>query len=88
MFGYIYILRSLKNNRFYIGSTNNLTRRLAEHKGGLSKYTKNNLPVNLEFFQKYPTIKLARQIEFRLKRLKRRDIIEKIIKEKNIKLEL
>jgi hypothetical protein len=31
MKGYIYILQSLKNQRFYIGSTNDLERRVVEH---------------------------------------------------------
>ena len=37
--------------------------------------------MELVFSQEYETIKLARQIEFKLKRLKRKDFIEKIIKE-------
>ncbi|MBI2096105.1 MAG: GIY-YIG nuclease family protein, partial [Candidatus Taylorbacteria bacterium] len=28
---YVYVLRSLKNGRFYIGCTNNLERRIFEH---------------------------------------------------------
>jgi len=88
MLGIVYILQSIKNATFYIGSTNNLNRRILEHQNGYDKYTKNILPIKLVFFQKFPTIKKARQIEFRLKKFKRRDIIERIVKEKEIKLKL
>ena len=39
MKGFIYILRSFKNNRYYIGSTNNLTRRIKEHIQGKNRFT-------------------------------------------------
>jgi len=44
---YVYIIRSLKNNRNYIGSTNNLKRRLKEHNTGQSKYTSLTRPFKL-----------------------------------------
>jgi len=75
----IYILQSLKNSSYYIGSTIDLTNKLHEHKDGRVKSTKNLRPLKLVFFQKYDQIKLARRIEYKLKKLKRRDIIEKII---------
>jgi len=39
MSAYVYILQSLKNSRFYIGSTTDLNRRLQEHLSGRSTYT-------------------------------------------------
>jgi putative endonuclease len=36
---YTYVLYSKKLNRFYIGSTNNLKRRIAEHKSGKTHTT-------------------------------------------------
>lgn len=87
MKGIVYILKSLKNNRFYIGSTNDLRRRLREHQQGKNKYTKNILPMKPIFTQTYPTLRTARKIEYRLKKLKRKDIIEKIIKENKIRLD-
>ena len=41
---YIYVLRSLKNGRRYVGYTNNLERRLKEHNNGQSTYTKLTKP--------------------------------------------
>lgn len=48
---YVYILQSLKDNGLYIGSTNNLRRRLAEHQSGKSLATKGRLPIKLVHYQ-------------------------------------
>lgn len=85
--GIVYILQSEVNGRYYIGSTNNLARRLFEHNEGLSKYTSLTRPFKLVFSQKYNSLEQARKIEFRLKKFKRRDIIEKIIENRIIKLD-
>lgn len=81
---YVYILQSLKNNKFYIGSTTDLQRRLDEHNSGHSPYTKNNLPFKLVFQQIYPNLVDARKVESWLKRLKSRIILEQIIEEGKI----
>ena len=70
---------------YYIGSSVNPERRLDYHNQGRVKATKNKGPWILKFFQIFPTIKEARKIEYRLKRFKRRDIIERIIKDGYIK---
>lgn len=80
----VYILQSLKNNRYYIGSTNNFERRYAEHSNGLVKATKNILPLKLVFKQEFADIKIARKIEYRLKKKKSKVIIEKIISDGKI----
>ena len=76
----IYIIQSIKNNRYYIGSTENITLRLLAHNQGKVVATKYMKPWKLKFFMPYPTIKSAKQIEYKLKRLKRKDIIDGIIK--------
>lgn len=43
----VYILKSLKDRKRYIGFTENLERRLSEHKNGLVKSTKNRGPLKL-----------------------------------------
>jgi putative endonuclease len=82
---FVYILR-LKNNRFYIGSTTDINGRLRRHEIGSVKATEYLRPIKLEFFQEYNNINLARKIEHRLKRFKRKDFIEKIIKDGLIKM--
>ncbi|GAB4219841.1 MAG: hypothetical protein Fur009_7780 [Candidatus Microgenomates bacterium] len=83
---FVYILKSLKNNRFYIGSTQDINKRWLKHKRGEVKSTKNLRPLKIEFYQEYPNIKQARYIELKLKKLKRKDYLEKIIREKEIKI--
>lgn len=50
-FFYMYVLESLKDGKKYIGYTNNLKRRLEEHKKGLSFATKRRLPFRLIYFE-------------------------------------
>ena len=86
--GTIYILRSLVNGRYYIGSTNDLTRRIEEHLKGKTKSLRFIKPFELVFSQTYNSIQEARKIEYKLKKLKSRLIIERIIKDKSVKLGL
>ena len=51
---YTYVLKSLKNKRNYIGSTDDLKRRLKEHNSGIGgTYTKNNCPFQLIYYEAY-----------------------------------
>lgn len=52
---YIYVLRSRKNGRFYIGLTKNLKKRLAEHNRGRSKATRYIRPLELIYKERYST---------------------------------
>jgi putative endonuclease len=76
---YVYILRSLKDGKQYIGNTDNLERRLDEHNRGSSKATKNRRPLKIiykeEFSNKTEAIKRERQ----LKKYKSSSFINKII---------
>ena len=80
----VYILLC-SNKRYYIGSTNDLTRRLFEHKNGLVKATKYVLPIKLVFFQECAALSEARRLEYRLKQKKSKIIIDKIIQDGYIK---
>jgi len=81
---YVYILRS-DVGRNYIGSALYLGPRLRHHRGGFTPSTKRLKAFKLVFAQKYPTLKQARAIERRLKKLKRKDYIEKIVRDGVIK---
>lgn len=83
---FVYILQSIKNGKYYVGSTENLLRRLSQHNLGNVKFTKGLKPLELVFSQEYSTKKEARKIEHRIKKLKRRDYLEKIIKDKVLTL--
>ena len=44
---YFYVLRFKKNKKLYYGFTNNLRRRIVEHKAGKSSFTSQNGPFDL-----------------------------------------
>jgi putative endonuclease len=48
---YTYVLKSLKDNKLYIGWTNDLRRRLKSHNFGKVTSTKNRLPLKLIYFE-------------------------------------
>ena len=64
---YVYILKSLKEGRFYVGSTNDLRRRVQEHKEGLCESTRHRAPVNLEAYIAVKNELVARSLEKYLK---------------------
>jgi putative endonuclease len=47
---YVYILRSMKDRNFYVGSTDNIHRRLNEHNSGKVDSTKGRIPFSLEAY--------------------------------------
>jgi putative endonuclease len=70
---YVYILRT-SSNTLYIGQTNNLEKRLKEHKnksGKSAKYIRYFSSFELVYSEKYPTRKEAMQREYQLKKLTR-----------------
>jgi putative endonuclease len=46
----VYILRSTIDKNLYVGSTNNIRRRLAEHNSGKVDSTKGRMPFSLEAY--------------------------------------
>lgn len=52
---YIYVLFSHKDRMLYVGYTNDLKRRIGEHKTGVSQATKNRRPVSLIYYECYLT---------------------------------
>ncbi len=55
MFYFVYVLKSKKDNKRYIGFTDSLERRISEHNSGLVKSTKNRRPLELIYFEKFET---------------------------------
>ena len=50
---YVYILKSVKDNLFYIGSSADLKKRLKEHQMGQSLSTKGRRPFILLFYEAF-----------------------------------
>jgi len=48
---YVYVLLSLKDNKFYIGFTGDLQRRLKEHNTGKNISTKSRRPLNIIYYE-------------------------------------
>ena len=78
---HVYILQSLTNGRYYIGSTSNLDKRLKHHLGGATPSTKRFGGVKLIFSQEFESLEVARKVERRLKNYKRKDFLQKIVRD-------
>jgi putative endonuclease len=69
---FVYILASKKNGTLYVGVTNNLARRLTEHKAKLVPgFTRKYAVDQLVYFEAYSSILEARAREHSLKRWRR-----------------
>ena len=70
---YVYIMASRKNGTLYIGVTNDLARRVTEHREGVAEsFTKKYEVKMLVYFEHYGDIGVAIHRETRLKKWKRR----------------
>ncbi|MFN3871851.1 MAG: GIY-YIG nuclease family protein [Ignavibacterium sp.] len=76
---YIYILKSLKFDKFYTGYTNDLKRRLNEHNSGKSEYTRKFKPWKIDYFEECNDVEEARQKEKYYKSASGRRKIRKIL---------
>ncbi len=74
----VYILRC-SNGRYYTGSTDDIDRRLEEHKRGKSKATRNLLPVEITAFIECKSLSDARSLEHQIKHQTSRKHLEKLI---------
>ena len=59
----VYVLQSLKDNRTYVGYTNNFKRRLNQHNLGHSKSTRYRSPFKVLFTEEFENIKTAKKRE-------------------------
>lgn len=64
---YLYVLRSGRDGKLYLGSTNDLKKRLFDHNNGKVFSTKYRAPLELLYYEAYREEKLARLRESRLK---------------------
>ncbi len=59
----VYILQSLKDNKTYVGYTDNFERRFQQHNSGQSKSTKYRVPFKLLFKEEFEDKKEAKKRE-------------------------
>ena len=84
--GIVYILQSSASGKYYIGSTNDIDRRISQHKHGHTLSTKRLGDFKLVFHQEFPSLIIARKVERKIKKWKRRDYIDRIVQEGQIKI--
>ena len=76
---YTYILKSEKNGKYYIGSSENPEVRLQQHNWKRTPSTKSGIPWQLVYTESYETRTEAVKREYEIKRKKSRKYIEYLI---------
>jgi len=85
MTGYVYILEDA-SGKFYVGSTSDVKRRLKQHNNGHTQTTSRMIASKLVLAQEYPSLAIARKVEQKVKKLKRRDYVAKMVKDGYIRI--
>jgi putative endonuclease len=76
---FTYIIKSKINDRYYIGSSDNLARRLTLHNEGNTISTKAYIPWELVYFETFETKSEALIREKHLKKMKSKKYIEWLV---------
>lgn len=76
---FVYILKSLSAKKTYVGSTNDLPRRLSEHNSGKSTFTKTFLPWKLVYKEQFGDLQSARKREKYYKSASGRKVLKKLL---------
>ncbi len=81
MFFYVYLLQAKQSDKFYIGSTANLIRRVKEHNLGLNSSTKPYAPWTLIYYEACGNQKDAKRREKYLKTSQGGRLLKRRVKE-------
>ena len=79
MQAFLYILFSQTLNKYYVGSTTDLKRRLDEHNRGKEKFTKMGISCLLVYSEIFEELKYAWQRERYIKKIESEIFIRKLI---------
>ncbi|MFC2084465.1 GIY-YIG nuclease family protein [Bacteroidota bacterium] len=77
---FVYILKSLKSGRFYIGHTKDLARRLGEHNSGIVRSTKAYKPWRIVYTEEFVNREDAFKREVEIKTYKSGEAFKNLIK--------
>jgi putative endonuclease len=77
-----YILYSKKLDRYYLGHTDDITRRLQDHNAGISSFTSKADDWIVVYVEAFENREQARKREFELKKKKSRKYLEWLIMSK------
>jgi len=79
---YVYVLNSTRHSKRYIGSTRlRPEERLKQHNSGSNKWTRQNGPFALLYYEEHPTFREARKRENYLKTSSGRRLLDKLCNE-------
>ena len=78
---YVYVLLSLKDNKFYIGYTNDLKRRINEHNLGKNISTKPRLPLKLMYYEAHLSKSDAMRRERYFKTTKGKSVLRMMLRD-------
>ena len=76
---FVYIIKSIKTHKFYVGSTGDLANRIAHHNAGYNKSTKSGAPWKLVYTEEFKNRSDAVKRELEIKSKKSKTYIEKMI---------
>lgn len=76
---YTYILYSVKLDKYYVGSCEDMDTRIQQHNAGRNKSTKPGLPWTIKYLEEYSTRAEAVSRETEIKNKKSRKYIEWLI---------
>jgi len=79
---YVYILKSEKTERYYVGSCEDLDERFKRHNNGRNKATKLGMPWKLIYSESFLTKHEAYRREFQIKSFKSGEAFKKLITSK------
>ncbi len=82
VFCYVYVLHSQADQGFYVGSTKDLRRRIAEHNNGLNFSTKQRTPWELIYYEAHTNEADARRREKYLKTTADNRALHRMMREK------
>ncbi len=79
MKGFVYIIYSEKWDQYYVGSSQDIEKRLLQHNSGKNKSTRGGSPWVLKYSETFDTPTQAKKREFLIKKKKSRKYIEWLI---------
>ena len=77
---YVYVLLSLKDNKFYIGFSKNIPQRLKDHTAGRNESTKLRRPLKLIYYEAHLNKEDALRREAYFKTSKRKSTLNQILR--------
>ncbi|HJW15513.1 MAG TPA: GIY-YIG nuclease family protein [Flavisolibacter sp.] len=78
---YVYILKSLKDGKYYIGSTSDVVARLNFHNSGLQRSTKSRIPFVLIYQEELPDKTSALKREKQVKNYKGGEAFKRLLRD-------